>query len=98
MKRFLAILALVGVVFASPLAAIATDDYDGCQSQEEVEGLYLPPDGEQDVDVPMDQGSEGDPDELGGGFRGSGTPPGTDDAGDPGFWITPIIIMLMQLF
>ena len=98
MKRLLAILALVGVVLAAPLAVIASDDPDGWPPQEEAQGLYLPPDGEQDANVPVEQGNQGDPDELGGGFRGTEPPPGTDSAGGPGFWITPFFVMLMQLF
>ena len=98
MKRLLAILALVGVVLAFPLTSIAVDDHDGCQSQGEAEGLYVPPNGDHDADVPMDQDSHGDPDELGGGFRGTGPPPDTDGTGGPGFWIPTIIVMLMQLW
>lgn len=94
MKKFLAILALVGVVFASPLAAIASDEFDG---QGEAEGLSVPPNGERGVDDPIEQDNQGDPDELGGGFRGSGSPPDPNGSGGPGFWVMPLVVLMMQL-
>ena len=94
MKKFLAILALVGVVLALPLAAIANDDFDG---QGEAEGLCVPPDGERGEGDPIEQDNQGDPDELGGGFRGSGSPPDSNGAGGPGFWVMPLIVLMMQL-
>ena len=67
MKRYLAILAMVGVVFALPLTALATDDSGEQQGQ--AQGLYEPCGGPEGQ---IEQDNHGDPDELGGGFRGTG--------------------------
>ncbi len=96
MKRLLAILALVGVVLIVPLTALAVDEPEQ-QEQADSEGIYVPPEQEHESGPMTEQDNQGDPDELGGGFRGNGQPPSTTGIGAPGFWLDPILVMLMNL-
>ena len=91
MKRMLAILALVGVVLVVPLTALATDPPDDADQQEqaEVNGICVPPAQEHDSGPMIEHDNQGDPDELGGGFRGSEEPPSATGVGAPGFWLDP---------
>jgi len=92
MKRLLAILALVGVVLIVPLTALATDEPE-FQEPSAPQGI---PAQNQDNPPDLEQDNQGDPDELGGGFRGSGDPPDSTGAG-PGFWLEPYVILVMNL-
>ena len=97
MKRLLAILALVGVVLVVPLTALATDDPE-FQEPSDPQGIYAPPAQEQDSVPEIEQDNQGDPDELGGGFRGNGSPPNSTGAGGTGPWLEPLIVLMMNLF
>ena len=99
MKRMLAILALVGVVLVVPLTALATNPPDDADQQEhaEADGNYAPPAPELDSGPMIEHDGQGDPDELGGGFRGNGQPPSATGVGAPGFWLDPLIVFLMNL-
>ena len=96
MKRILAILTLVGLVLAMPLAAMAdASDGDG-PPQDQSEGLYDPPACDDDGMYDQ-QDTMGDPHDLGGGFRGSPAPPSqTGTVTQP--WLLPICEFLMILF
>jgi hypothetical protein len=95
MKNILAVLALVGLLIAVPGAALATDG-DG-SSQADADGMLSPPPAQESGGG--EQGdNQGDPDEIGGGFRGSGLPPEVTGAGSPGPWIGPILILVLHVF
>lgn len=102
MKRVLAILALANLILLLPLAAMAVDrvvDAE-CTSLADAEGIALDgvPD-QQDADGLIQQGTMGDPDELGGGFRNLVLPPSTN--GEEPFGPVPVIdsmfLLLIQL-
>ncbi|HOX26620.1 MAG TPA: hypothetical protein PLL30_05520 [Candidatus Krumholzibacteria bacterium] len=99
MKRILAILALFGVVLVLPLSAVASPADGECQSGAVSQGVVIPPSGGDDGDAQDQQENQGDPDELGGGFRNHGRPPGSDCTGpEEIIWIDTLIIMVMQMF
>jgi len=102
MKRMIAILVLVGFSLASPVAALAampTADRHGPAQAEAapsdlaLEAGQLDDDG-QDVVVTL-----GDPDCLGGGFRGTGAPPSNSEGETDGFagWVHMLLSILLQL-
>jgi hypothetical protein len=97
MKRFLAILTLLSVMMVYPL--VTTAGADGLDSD-----LYAPPGQQQGVEVPGapqggdgeiqdQQDTQGDPHELGGGFRGIGGSSGWA----PPTWTGPVWTLIMQL-
>jgi len=96
MKRLLAILALVGVVLIVPLSALATGDPE-IQGEPDAQGIAAPPAQEQHSVPEVEQDSQGDPDELGGGFRGGGAPPSSTGAGGTGYWLEPIVVLILNL-
>lgn len=96
MKRILAILTLLGLVLAMPLAATAVASDDGVP-QEQSEGIYNPPACEDDDGVCDQQDTMGDPHDLGGGFRGTPAPPSQSGIEDHP-WLLPICEFLMRLF
>jgi len=97
MKQTLAILALIVVVMGWPLAASAGPVAGDEHVQVPPEHLSLGvPDrdvGRGEDEVEFEQ--HGDPHDLGGGFRGAGTPAGFD--GGVPIWITPVAHLIMQL-
>jgi hypothetical protein len=93
MKRILAVLALVGLLIVAP-AALASGD-DG-SSQADADGMLSPPPAQEGGGG--EQGdSQGDPDEIGGGFRGTGIPPEVTGAGSPGPWIGPLLVFIVNI-
>jgi len=101
MKRNLAILALFGVVLVLPLSATAlmppAEAPYQPQSCDQV--VQSPSAADDDGDIQGQQDSQGDPDELGGGFRNNGAPPrctGTSPIVPP--WIGPLFVLVLQLF
>jgi len=98
MKRLLAILALACVVFIVPSTALGSPPADAeQQGQGDVQGLIAVPDGVQ-VDEPTQQDNQGDPDDLGGGFRSTGSSVETNGFVPPwGNWIDPILSLLLHL-
>jgi opacity protein-like surface antigen len=100
MKKHLAILALVSIILGLPLAAQALPTQVGaCQgnggSQEAVSSATTVGD---DANGQEEFENQGDPDEIGGGFRGTGAPPEEAGVVGPGYWLGPVFIFLMQLF
>jgi hypothetical protein len=96
MKRILAILTLVGLVLAMPLAATAGASGDDGPPQDQSEGIYDPPACDDDGMCDQ-QDTMGDPHDLGGGFRGTPAPPSQSGIGDQP-WLLPICEFLMTLF
>lgn len=98
MKRFLAILTLLSVMVVYPLATTAgADDLDADlhappgQQQQGVEIPGYPQGG--DGEIQDQQDAQGDPHELGGGFRGVGGSSGST----PPLWLGPFWTLIMQL-
>ncbi len=95
MTRVLAILALIGLLSALPLTSVAWASGDGDQTPppEQADGLQSPPgddDGSGD-----EQGTTGDPHDLGGGFRGVPAPPSQNGLDDP--WWGPALELLLMM-
>ncbi len=95
MKRILAILTLVGLVLALPLATAAVASGDDGPPQDQSDGIYDPPAGDGDG-AGDQQDYMGDPHDLGGGFRGSPAPPSQTGVGDHQ-WLLPICEFLMNV-
>lgn len=89
MKRFLAILALMSVVLVWPMSVMA-------DAPEDAQVLELPNDDQRPEDIEQDaQDVNGDPHELGGGFRGTSSPCGTVPIAP--IWIGPVATLIMHL-
>lgn len=98
MKRSLAILALIIVVMGWPLAASAgpgSGDQENWSSPQG-QGLEVPGAGlDRGDEEQQELDSHGDPHDLGGGFRGAGSPAGAGVTVP--VWITPVAQLIMQL-
>jgi hypothetical protein len=96
MKRVLAILALIGLLLALPLAAVASASGDGepAPPPEQADGLQPPADGDDDGSGD-EQGTTGDPHDLGGGFRGVPAPPSQNGLDD--LWWGPTLELLLMM-
>ncbi len=97
MKRLLAILALIIMVMGWPLAASAGPGSGDAemQSQSESQGFEVPGAPHCQDDLEQDQqDTNGDPHDLGGGFRGTGSAQG---GGLAPVWIGPVAVLFMQL-
>jgi hypothetical protein len=102
MKRMIAILVLVCFSLATPVAALAalptTDRHGPAQTEAAPSDLALVAsqleDDGQDEFVTL-----GDPDCLGGGFRGTGAPPSSSDGETNGFagWVHTLLSIMFQL-
>lgn len=101
MRRLLAIAAMACVVLILPCVLFAASPADGRAPLSLHEGdSFPPPSDDDDAKAAGGQGGvKGDPDELGGGFRVSGTPP-SDDKGIgpvPGKPIVPLVWLFIRL-
>lgn len=98
MKRSLAILALVIVVSGCPLAVMA-ESFVGdneLHSQAVEQGIAVPAPPQEGGGPEQDQqDAGGDPHDLGGGFRGTGS--ALQVGGPLPVWIGPVATMIMQL-
>jgi len=95
MKRILAILALMSVVLVLPMSVLA-DDVPGGSDQEQSQVIEMPNAPHQPDEIEQDaQDTNGDPHELGGGFRGTSSPCGTVPI--PPIWIGPVATLIMHL-
>lgn len=100
MKKHLAILALVSFILGLSLAAQALPHQAGaCQGSESSQETLSSSTTADDAASGQDEfENQGDPDEIGGGFRGTGGPPEDSGVVGPGYWLGPVFIFLMQLF
>ncbi|MEZ4387624.1 MAG: hypothetical protein R3D98_08615 [Candidatus Krumholzibacteriia bacterium] len=98
MKRLLAILALTIIAMSWPLAASAgqaSSDAD-MQAPAGSQGLEIPTPPHHLEGLEQDQqDANGDPHDLGGGFRGTGSVMG--GGGLVPVWIGPVATLIMQL-
>jgi hypothetical protein len=74
MKRLLAILAVIGMVLAYAPGTVASDLDEGSRAAADDTAMTVPPGGDQAGGDGDEQDCQGDPHDLGGGFRGSGGP------------------------
>lgn len=98
MKQTLAILALITIVMGWPVLAASAGPAAGDEPMQAPPGHLSLGDPDRDVDRGEDEvefEQHGDPHDLGGGFRGSGTPAGA--GGGAPIWITPVAQLIMQL-
>lgn len=97
MKQLIAVLALTSFVLVCPLVSLAgVQSADGeMQSASEIYGLEIPEDDHTDGINQDQQDNNGDPHDLGGGFRGTGNPPAGAIIGPVP--VGPIVFLLMQL-
>jgi hypothetical protein len=93
MKQILAVLALIGLLIAAPAAMASGDDGS---SQADADGMLAPPPA-QESGGGEEGDSQGDPDEIGGGFRGTGIPPEVTGAGAIGPWIGPLLLFIANI-
>ncbi len=99
MKRLVAVLILLVFCLSSPLAALASNRHAGSSSVPPPQELPVtPPATGPTVDDGQDEcGTLGDPDELGGGFRGGLAPPSfAGSTANAARWID-LWFMLMDL-
>ena len=99
MKRLIAVLILFIFCLASPLAALASTRHAGPPSITPPPELpAAPPSTGQSCDgEPQECGTMGDPDELGGGFRGGALPPSFAGASVSSTRLVDLWIMLMMM-
>jgi hypothetical protein len=100
MKRLIAVLILFSFCLASPLVALGSTKHAGQPYSMPPQDLPIaPPVGTgQTGDNGQDEcGTLGDPDELGGGFRGTTSPPTVSGAGtEASRWIDLVIMLMTQ--
>lgn len=96
MKKILAILSIIAVLAAWPLLAAAGPGPDPERSsQGDSQGIELPDVPHQLDDLECDQqDTSGDPHNLGGGFRGTGSPTGCPPLP---IWVGPFYVLIINM-
>ena len=101
MKRFLATTVLACVVLVLPCFLLASSSSEGNQGPSLMEWVSSPPPADSDTDGRPGSAkkTEGDPDELGGGFRNSGDQSSNDKGlnAAPGKVIDSLVLLLLRL-
>jgi len=96
MTRILIVLAACGLTGLLALAAVASEEPDDPELQPPpAQGLEIPPPPAPGGDADA-QGADGDPHELGGGFRDHTRPPVPDQI-DRALRLPPLLVLYLRL-